>query len=129
MRLKESQLRSFCSKEEQTFTHLFLVCTFSSKLWRDIQKTLRSKLTLKDLSERTIKLGFTDGESFSITENHILIYKQYIYISRTHAINLTGFKIFLKDVIKTEETIAHKKDILTLHYQKWKMVRELLYFP
>ena len=25
---------------------LFLECTFSSKLWRDMQRTLRSKLTL-----------------------------------------------------------------------------------
>ena len=58
MRLKESPLCSFCSKEEETFTHLFLVCTFSSKLWRDIQ---RSKLTLTDLGERTIKLDFIDG--------------------------------------------------------------------
>ena len=81
MRLKESPLYSFCSKEEKTFTHLCLVCTFSSKLWRHIQRTLRSKLTSTDISERTIKLGFIDGESFSITESHILLlYKQYIYI-------------------------------------------------
>ena len=85
MRLKESPLSSFCSEEEETFTHLFLVCTFSSKLWRGIQRTLRSKLTLPDLSERTIKLGFINGESLSITENHtLLFYEQYIYISRIH---------------------------------------------
>ena len=73
IKLKESPLCSFCSKEEERFTHLFLVCTFSSKLWRDIQRTLRSKLTLTDLSERTFKLRFIDGESFSITRNHILL--------------------------------------------------------
>ena len=129
MRLKESPLCSFCSEEEETFTHLFLVCTFSSKLWRDIQRTLRSKLTLLDLSERTIKLGFIDGESLSITENHtLLLYKRYIYISRIHgkSINLIGFKLFLKDVIRIEEKIAHNKDILMLHYQKWEVVREVL---
>ena len=121
MRLKESPLCSFCSEEEETFTHLFLMCTFSSKLWRDIQRTLRSKLTLPDLSERTIKLGFIDGESLSITENHtLLLYKRYIYISRIHgkSVSLIGFKLFLKDVIRIEEKIAHNKDILTLHYQK-----------
>ena len=74
---------------------LFLMCTFSSNSWRDIQKTLRSKLTLTDLSERTIKLGFIDGESFSITENHILL----LFILYFH------------------------KDILTLCYQKWEVVR------
>ena len=85
MRLMKSPLCSFCSKEEETFTHLFLVCKFSSKLWRDIQRTLRSNLTLTDLTERAVKLGFIDGESFSITENHILLlYKRYIYISRIH---------------------------------------------
>ena len=112
MRLKESLLCSSCSKEEETFTHLFLVCTFSAKLWRDIQRTLRSKLTLTDLSERTIKVGFIDRESFSITENHILLLnKRYIYISRIHgkSINLIGFKLFMKDVIRIEGKIAHKK--------------------
>ena len=122
MRLKESPLYSFCSKEEETFTHLFLVCTFPFKLWRDVQRTLRSKLTLTDLSERTIKLGFIDGESFSITENHILLlYKRYIYISRIHKRSTKK-----KDVIKKEEKIAHNKDILTLHYQKWEELREVL---
>ena len=129
MRIKESPLCSFCFKEEETFTHLFLVCTFSSKLWRDIQRTLRSKLTLTDLSERTIKLGFTDGESFSITENHILLlYKRYICISRIHlkSLSLIGLIVFLKDVIKIEKKIAENKDILALHHQKWEVVREVL---
>ena len=90
---------------------------------------MRSKLTLTDLSEKTIKLGFIDGESFSITENYILLlYKWYIYISRIHgkSISLIRFKVFLKDEIKIEEKIVHNKDILTLHYQKWEVVREVL---
>ena len=98
-------------------------------LWRDVQKTLRSKLTLTDLSERTIKLGFIDVESFSTTENHILLlFKQYIYISRIHgkSINLIGFKLFLKDVVRIEEKIAHNKDILNLHHRKWEVVRKVL---
>ena len=51
-----------------------------------------------------------------------MLYKQYIYISRIHgkSINLIGFKVFLKDVIRIEEKIAHNKDILTLHYQNGK---------
>ena len=92
-------------------------------------KTLKSKLTLTDLSERTIELGFNDGQSFSITENHILLlYKRYIYISRIHgkSINLIRFKLFLKDVIRIEENIAHNNNILTLHYQQWEVVREVL---
>ena len=90
---------------------------------------VKADMTLPDLSERIIKLGFIDGESLSITENHTqLLYKRYIYISRIHgkSINLIGFKLFLKDAIRIEEKIAQNKDILTLHYQKWEVVREVL---
>ena len=114
------------------FTHLFLECTFSSKLWRDIpQRTLRSKLTSTDLSERTTELGFIDGESFSITKNRILLLYNiywYICISRIHgkSINLIGFKLVLKDVIRIEGKIAHNKDISILHYQKREVLRAVL---
>ena len=72
----------------------------------EIVENLEIKRTLTDLSERTIKLGFIDGKSYNITENHIsLLYKRYIYISRIHgnSIKLIEFKVFLKDVIRTEE--------------------------
>ena len=92
-------------------------------------ENLEVKADLTDLSERTIKLGFIDVESFSTTESHILLlFKQYIYISRIHgkSIKLIGFKLFLKDIVRIEEKIAHNKDILNLHYQKWEVVREVL---
>ena len=105
MRLKESPLCSFCSEEEETFTHLFLVCTFSSKLWRDIQRTFRSKLTLPDLSERTIKLGFIDGESLSIIENHtLLLYKRAGICLDSSEI---GSTLFTEDQLKTGTVRFH----------------------
>ena len=78
--------------------------------------------SMTDLSEITNKLVL-------LMLNHSVPRRTTsIYISGIHgkSINLIGFKLFLKDVIRIKEKIAHNKDILALHYQKWEVVREVL---
>ena len=50
MNLSESPLCSLCLKEQETFTHLFLECSYSSNLWRELQRSLSPKLSLPNLN-------------------------------------------------------------------------------
>ena len=45
MNLSVSPLCSLCLKEQETFTHLFLECSYSSNLWREVQRSLSPKLS------------------------------------------------------------------------------------
>ena len=46
MKVVESPLCSLCQKENETFEHLSVDCTFSKKLWTDIKQSLSHYLTL-----------------------------------------------------------------------------------
>ena len=50
MNLSVSPLCSLCLKEQETFTHLFLECSYSSKLWKEFQRSLSPKLSLPNMN-------------------------------------------------------------------------------
>ena len=78
MKVVESPLCSLYQKENETFEHLFVDCTFSKKLW-----SLSPHLALPNLNAKNCIFGSIDNDSFSVVNNHILLlYKCYIYDCR-----------------------------------------------
>ena len=86
---------SMCGAEDETVSHLFAECSYSTKLWEELQNTLASKLSLPNVSPQNVILGIIDCQTSFVTIDHLLLlYKRYIYICRMGAksISLRGFK-------------------------------------
>ena len=97
--LSVSPLCSLCLKEQETFTHLFPECSYSSNLWRELQRSLSPKLTLPNLNVKNLTVGFMENKSTQIIVNHILLlFKRYIYLSKLEnkSVHFVGFKFFTK---------------------------------
>ena len=119
--LSERPSCSLWHKEQETFTHLFLECSYSSNLWRDLQKSLSPKLGLPNLYLKKLTVGFMKNKSTQIIVNHILLlFKRYIYVSKLEnkSVHFVGFRFFTKTIMEVEEKIPEKKDVLSLHYQQ-----------
>ena len=57
MNLSVSPWCLLCLKEQETFTHLFLECSYSSNLWRELQRSLSPKLSLPNLNVKNLTVG------------------------------------------------------------------------
>ena len=111
-----------CGVKDETVTHLFAECSYSTKLWEELQNALASKLNLPNVSPQNVILGITNCQSSFVAINHLLLlYKRYIYICGMEAksISFMGFKCFLQKVINIEKKMAVKNNTLYMHYKKW----------
>ena len=54
----ESPLCSLCQKENETFEHLFVDCTFSKELWTDLKQSLSPHLALPNLNAKKLYFRF-----------------------------------------------------------------------
>ena len=62
--------------------------------------------------------------------NHILLLYKYILYSRRNdrgKVNFSAFKLYIRYVVKIEESIAKRKKNLTAHLSKWDAL--MLLFP
>ena len=129
MNLSVSPFCSLCLKEQETFTHLFLECSYSSNLWIELQRSLSPKLSFPNSNVKNLTVGFMESKSAQIIVNHILLlFKRYIYLCKLEnkSVHFVGFKFFTRTIIKVEEKISERKGTLALHYQEWDAVREIL---
>ena len=119
-KLAERPLCSMCGVEDETAIHIFAECSYSTKLWEELQNALASKLSLPNVSPQNVILGIIDCQSSSVAINQLLLlYKRYIYICRMEAKSISnrGFKCFLQNIISIEKKIAVKKNTLHMHYK------------
>ena len=72
-KLAESPLCSICGVEDETVIHLLAECSYSTKLWEELQNALASKLSLPNVSPQNVILGIIDCQSSSVTINHLLL--------------------------------------------------------
>ena len=99
-KLAESPLCSMYGVEDETVTYLFAECSYSTKLWEELQNALASKLSLPNVSPQNVILEIIDCQSSFVAINHLLLlYKRYIYICRMEAnsISFRGFKRFFAE--------------------------------
>ena len=72
-KLAESPLCSICGVEDETVIHLFAECSYSTKLWEELQNALASKLSLPNVSPQNVILGIIDCQSSSVAIKHLLL--------------------------------------------------------
>ena len=99
MNLSESPLCSLGLTEQETFTHLFLECSYSSNLWRELQRSSSPKFGLPNLNVRNLSVGFMENKSTQIIVNHtLLLYKRCIYFHKPEnkSFHFVGFKFVQK---------------------------------
>ena len=120
-KLADSPLCSFCKRELETISHLFLRCESSKRLWAEIQKWSSHTVALPQLSEKIIFLGWFSNDPQTNLINHILLlYKYFLYSRRNDRgkVNFRVFKVYIRYVVKIEESITKRKKNLTAHLSK-----------
>ena len=58
MNLVESPLCSLCKREVESISHLFSKCELSTRLWAETQKWCNPAISLPQLTEKIVYLGW-----------------------------------------------------------------------
>ena len=121
MNLVESPLCSLYKKEAEIIFHLFLRCEFSTRIWAETQNWSSLSITLPQISEKVVYLGWFSNDTQTISINHILLLCKYFLYSRRNdkgKVNFSAFKLNIRYVVNIEEPIAKRKKNLTAHFSK-----------
>ena len=118
-------LCSFCHNKAETTLHVFHKCSVSKTLWNQLLLFFETDLDFPDLTPQAAFFGFINesDNNLNILQNHILIFKLYIYQSRERGVlNLNGLiKSVTKDK-KLEKKIASVCKKKTIQFNnKWKL--------
>ena len=60
-----------CGVEDETVTHLFAECSYSTKFWEELQNALASKLSLTNVRPQNVILGINDCQSSFVVTDHL----------------------------------------------------------
>lgn len=116
------KLCSFCKKEDETYSHLFLFCEHVQRIWQEIT----NRLNLREIDINNWKLIFMgiqgNSQRIKMCNSIILIIKYIVYFSRTKEMLPSMNKILkmISDYKDREEELAIKSHKLELHLQKWE---------
>ena len=80
----QSSLCSFCDTEAETVLHVFHKCSVNKILWNQLLLFFETYLNIPYLTLLAALFGFINksDNNLNILQNHILIFKLYIYQSR-----------------------------------------------
>ena len=129
MKKVESPLCSMCGMEVETLAHIIIHCKYSKKLWKDIKEKCSSQLSLPDLTEEIVYLGwFSKGPKSQLVNFIILLYKYYLYTVRKDVskVCLSAFKWYVNYTQTIEKVIVKKNGRIEKHLSKWDPLRLLL---
>ena len=85
---------------------------------------------LPNLNPQNVVIGFVEDYSDSVVKTLLLfLYKRYIYNNKISKSPLRsdGFYMFVTCVMKIKEKIALKNKRLSLHFQTWDFLKEMLW--
>ena len=123
IKIKDSEMCTFCDNTAETLLHLFYECPFVKRFWNDFQ-TLFEVCNIKlpdNISPNVVILGFSGSGNYIMRLNlFILIAKQYIYVSKYNSknLNINGFLKILHSCYRTEEYTARRN----LDIQKFDVI-------
>ena len=103
-----SKLCSFCNRQDETVIHLFSECAITKEIWKKSINYFRSGLQLPEITPQSAIFGLllTDKDTFLIQNLILLLFKIYIYESRSS--KALFFESFLK---KLEIHMFWKKNV------------------
>ena len=119
----ESPLCSLCNREPESILHLFCNC-------KETQQWCKNHISLPHLTPKLVLLGELDSSNSEfVLKNHlILLFKRFVYRSRVNTIgfNFLAFKYHIRYVLNIEQKIAREKWKLSVHFDKWKPISDLV---
>ena len=126
----ETKLCSFCKTENETVIHLFSVCNCIKSLWNEIKDYFRNDFTLTSLTPQIAILGYLDknDETFLVQNIILLLFKHYVYKSRSNAnLNLLCFINTLSKIKNYEKSLSLKSPGKSKFYEKmWSIIENRL---
>jgi len=120
----ETKKCSFCNLHDETINHLFVDCNYSVSLWRDLKDFCRPSLVLPDLRSQSATFGFfdIDPDLFLLINHILLLYKYYIYSSRSSkTVSLAALIRNIKKVFVLEKQVSlRNNNKIRLFNKKWR---------
>ena len=109
----------------------FIQCSVTAELWKKLQRWLTPSLVLPDLTLENAFLTYmpiiSDNGTTAELVNHILlIFKRSLYEMRSRKVAPSIFYIInkIKQIRDIEYHIVKKSDKLTLHFNKWDLLKQ-----
>ena len=126
-----SPLCPICNKEDETPTHLFFTCSFTTSLWKQLQNALLNILVLPNLTPQSAIFGFLniEKEHYLVINHLLLIFKLYIYKDRNcKRLNLQSLKRKIVKIYNIEKGIAQKNTNKQKKFdEKWKAFEQIVF--
>ena len=113
---------SFCKKEKETYSHLFLHCESIKPIWNKVDQWMKQwNDTIITLSVDKVILNCIVEDARSVKNFICLMLKQYIYRQRClqKAPTYQEFISITEKVRNVEKYIAIKNNKLSKHCMKW----------
>ena len=123
IKLKASNLCTFCSQDSETILHIFWACSVTSQIWINFVHWIKYKLNIDtELNETDVILG-----KCKVTESNrglnlvICVIKSYIYKEKikAHIPTFTGSKSFLKHYMRMDKYTYTKNMNMDAFINKW----------
>ena len=111
MKNVESPLCSMCGMEVETLAHIIIHCKYSKKLWKDIKEKCGGQLSLPDLTEEIVYLGWlSKGPKSQLVNFIILLHKYCLYTARKDVskVCFSAFKWYV-NYTQTIEKLSQRK--------------------
>ena len=126
MKIKDSELCTFCNNSTETIRHLYWDCYYTRRLWERLKVWLLNVNDIPDdFSPRYCLLGITEGNNYVPTFVYFMciLTKMFIhYCKNTNTRPTTSdLKKYIKNIESTERNIATGKGRKPLlnHLAKW----------
>ena len=119
----QTNLCSFCKKEEETYRHIFFECEYAKSVWINCSDFFEF-ISIRNLDWKEIFFGIQlNDQGKDNLVNHLLILVKYlIFIGREKSKPMTLEKItrkFKEDEIE-EKSLALLRNTFSLHLRKWE---------
>ena len=127
--ISQDSLCFFCSLEEETPMHIFYSCNHIQILLKILKYYIQNNVDLPSLTSQSTILGFTNSESenFIIINHLLLIFKYYIFESRSN--KYLSFLQLKTDIIKVktlEEDLGNGDNNKSEKYRKkWQKTSDI----
>ena len=121
-KIKNDNLCTFCSKEKETYTHLFVMCEKVHELWIQLERLmLKTNNDEIQFNVENVLFNRIAKSSRSVKNFLCLITKQYIYRQRCYQAvpSFIELRNIIFNVKNTEMYIARKNDKMKKHVKKW----------
>ena len=113
---------SFCTREQETVTHILFECDNTKILWQQWQKMIKHFFNVEvPLTKRFCLLTDYKDSCRNIVVLTAAVLKQYIYASKCRNITPTfvGLMARLSDLYVVDKNIAYNNNKTKQFYQKW----------